>query len=77
MKGLHFHVNLMSVHSTSPIMSQSNVQVIPMEEQRRRESWTQQGPRGGKIEGPYRSGYHIGEDEGNYVLFSKADSSDF
>ena len=47
----------MSVRSTSPIMSQSDVQVIPMEEQRqqRRQSWNQ--PAQGQD--PFRSGYDV------------------
>ena len=40
----------MSVHSTSPIMSMSEVQVIPMEENRR-QSWAEGGPK--------TSGYNI------------------
>jgi len=51
----------MSVHSTSPIMSQSDVQVIPMEEQqdRRRQSWGPREVKPGEITGPFRSGYDL------------------
>ena len=47
----------MSVRSTSPIMSQSDVQVIPMEEhsQRRPSSWSQARPAQGTD--PYSTGY--------------------
>ena len=58
----------MSVHSTSPIMAEGDVQVIPMEEQQqRRQSWAQERGGAGKIQGPFRSGYQIsGENEGTY-----------
>merc|ERR1712141_156340 len=47
--------------STSPIMSHSDVQVIPMEEQaqQRRQSWAQGQQRPGEIKGPFRSGYEL------------------
>ena len=60
----------MSVRSTSPIMSQSDVQVIPMEEQ------TRQSPRAwsaSKAQGhdPYQRGYDISlADKGNYIFSS-------
>ena len=64
----------MSVHSTSPIMSQSDVQVIPMEEQqdRRRQSWGPREVKPGEITGPFRSGYDLeGEGRVNPMLISK------
>ena len=51
----------MSVHSTSPIMSMSEVQVIPMEENRR-QSWAEGGPK--------TSGYNIHQqdNDGTYPI---------
>lgn len=57
----------MSVHSTSPIMSRSDVQVIPMEEQRQRSpSWTEGRGRPTEVKGPVY-GYQLTADDRKYI----------
>ena len=57
----------MSVHSTSPIMSQSDVQVIPMEEQSRQSPRAWSASRKAQGNDPFERGYDISlaKDAGN------------